>query len=171
MTITQAGLGTANTLISELGASPVELLDMAARYAQEIAELLPTADPSLTERSYELLELTDVLEIWAIHWPKDRGLELHDHGGSSGALWVVSGTLQEHSVGQGGGLLRRSIEVGGGSAFGPRYIHDVTNAADTPATSIHVYSPPMPSMTFYRQEGSDLVVNRAEYRADPSWAP
>jgi hypothetical protein len=29
----------------------------------------------------------------------------------------------------------------------------------------------MASMTFYRQEGPGLVVERAEYRADPAWAP
>jgi hypothetical protein len=29
----------------------------------------------------------------------------------------------------------------------------------------------MPSMTFYRQEASGLRVERAEYRADPAWAP
>jgi hypothetical protein len=29
----------------------------------------------------------------------------------------------------------------------------------------------MESMTFYRQEPRGLVVDRAEYRADPTWAP
>jgi hypothetical protein len=125
----------------------------------------------LTERSYELLELSDDLEIWAIHWPKDQGLELHDHGGSSGALWVVAGSLQEHYVSEVGDLARRHHPVGGGAAFGPSYVHDIVNASDIPATSVHAYSPPMASMTFYRHEGSGLMVDRAEYRADPSWAP
>jgi hypothetical protein len=147
------------------------LLDLLQSYVAETAELLPRAAPGLAERSYELLELTDELEIWAIHWPKDQGLELHDHGGSSGALWVIDGALEEHSIGQGGGLVHRTMEVGGGSAFGPTYIHDVVNAGDVPATSVHVYSPPMASMTFYRQEGARLAVERAEYRADPAWAP
>jgi hypothetical protein len=68
-------------------------------------------------------------------------------------------------------LIHRTLEVGGGSAFGPSHIHDVVNIGDVPATSVHVYSPPMASMTFYRQEGPALVVERAEYRADPAWAP
>ena len=153
------------------GVGPLALLDAVQAYVTEMEGLLPLADPTLTERRYELLELTDELEIWAIHWPKDQGLELHDHGGSSGALWVVDGALEEHSLGRGGGLIHRTLEVGGGSAFGPSHIHDVVNIGDVPATSVHVYSPPMASMTFYRQEGPGLVVERAEYRADPAWAP
>src|ERR1700728_305389 len=136
--------------------SALELRQLVRDYAEECADALPAASGDLSVRSYELLELTDDLEIWAIHWPQDQGLELHDHGGSSGALWVVAGTLVEHAPIAGGGLSQRTIEVGGGSAFGPTYIHDVVNTSDVPATSVHVYSPPMPSMTFYRQEGAGL---------------
>jgi hypothetical protein len=153
------------------GRSALELLQLVREYSEECADALPVAGGDLAERSYELLELTDDLEIWAIHWPKDQGLELHDHGGSSGALWVVAGALVEHVAAADGGLSQRRIEVGGGSAFGPNWIHDVVNTSDVPATSVHVYSPPMPSMTFYRREASGLRVERAEYRADPAWAP
>ena len=150
---------------------PLMLLDLLQSYVAETAELLPRAAPGLAERSYELLELTDELEIWAIHWPQGQGLELHDHGGSVGALWVVEGTLEEHYVRSEQSLGRRSIVAGGGAAFGPHYVHDVVNAEPGPATSVHAYSPPMESMTFYRQEPHGLVVERAEYRADPTWAP
>jgi hypothetical protein len=163
MTLTQAKPTTA--------LSPLALLDLLQDYVTETAGLLSLADPHLTERSYELLELSDDLEIWAIHWPKDRGLELHDHGGSTGALWVVEGSLDEHYVGPDGSLSRRSIVRGGGAAFGGSYVHDVVNSHDAPATSVHAYSPPMPSMTFYRHGGAGLTVDRAEYRADPTWAP
>jgi hypothetical protein len=156
---------------ADFGVGPLELLGLVQRYVESLADVLPRASHDLSARSYELLELTDDLEIWAIHWPKDQGLELHDHGGSSGALWVVDGALEEHSLGRGGGLIHRTLEVGGGSAFGPSHIHDVVNTGAVPATSVHVYSPPMASMTFYRQEGPGLVVERAEYRADPAWAP
>ncbi len=150
---------------------PLVLLDLLQSYVAETADWLPRAAPGLAERSYELLELTDELEIWAIHWPQGQGLELHDHGGSVGALWVVEGTLEEHYVRSEQTLGRRSIVSGGGAAFGPHYVHDVVNAQAAPATSVHAYSPPMESMTFYRQEPHGLVVDRAEYRADPTWAP
>jgi hypothetical protein len=150
---------------------PLELLDLLQDYVAETAELLPVAEPGLTARRYELLELTDDLEIWAIHWPQGQGLELHDHGGSVGALWVLAGSLEEHYVRSDGTMARRGLVRGGGAAFGPTYIHDVVNSEVAPATSVHAYSPPMASMTFFRSDGNGLVADRAEYRADPSWAP
>jgi predicted metal-dependent enzyme (double-stranded beta helix superfamily) len=153
------------------GLGPLELLNVLQDYVTEMAGLVPAATSDLTERQYELLELTDELEIWAIHWPQGRGLELHDHGGSVGALWVVKGALEEHYIETPRTIARRTLAAGGGAAFGPSYIHDVVNARPAPATSVHAYSPPMPSMTFYRQEAQGLIVDRAEYRADPSWAP
>lgn len=150
---------------------PLALLDLLQSYVAETADLVSRAEPGLAERSYELLELTDDVEIWAIHWPQGKGLELHDHGGSVGALWVLQGRLQEHYVHRERSLATRSIVAGGGAAFGPRYIHDVVNADAAPATSVHAYSPPMESMTFYRWERRSVVVDRAEYRAEPSWAP
>lgn len=150
---------------------PVALLDLLQDYVAETASFLPLARPDLDERRYDLLETADDFEIWAIHWPQGQGLELHDHGGSVGALWVVEGMLEEHYVRSEQTLGRRTIVSGGGAAFGPHYVHDVVNAQVAPATSVHAYSPPMESMTFYRQEPHGLVVDRAEYRADPTWAP
>jgi hypothetical protein len=106
---------------------PLALLDLLQRYVTETADFLPAAEPRLAERQYELLELTDDLEIWAIHWPQGQGLRLHDHGGSVGALWVVAGSLEEHYLGQRQTVAHLSIEAGGGAAFGPTYIHDVVN--------------------------------------------
>ena len=163
MTITQA--------LPRPSLSPLGLLDLLGQYVRELDPHLPRAGAGLAERSYELLELSDDLEIWAIHWPKDQGLQLHDHGGSTGALWVLEGSLDEHYVAPTGGLARRSITVGDGAAFDPTYVHDVVNSHTAPATSVHAYSPPMASMTFYRHDGARLVADRAEYRADPAWAP
>jgi Cysteine dioxygenase type I len=147
---------------------PVALLDLVQDYVDETASFLPLAPPDLAERRYELLELTDDVEIWAIHWPQGQGLELHDHGGSTGALWVVQGSLEERYRQT---VARRSIVAGGGAAFGPSYVHDVVNIQPSPATSVHVYSPPMESMAFYRDDGPSLRVDRATYSADPTWAP
>ena len=33
--------------------------------------------------------------------------------------------------------------------FGPRHIHDVVNTGAAPAVSVHAYSPPLRSMTYY----------------------
>jgi len=176
-------MATTQTL-PETTRSPDSLLRMLAAYVRSYSCTggLPLADRAQTERTYDLLELSDDLEIWAIHWPADQGLELHDHGGSTGALWVVEGRLEEHAVDLSGPseltdhydrprLQRTEIKTGQGSAFGPSRIHDVVNRHRTPATSIHAYAPPMASMTFYRSEPSGLVAERTEFRADPTWAP
>jgi hypothetical protein len=174
MTITQVpgapGRGPAGVPLA--GASdPLELLGLLQDYVARTAPLLPEAEPTLRERTYERLALNDEVEIWLIHWPTGRGLELHDHGGSTGALWVVRGNLDEHAVGSDGRVARRRIAAGSGAAFGATYVHDVVNHGTGPATSVHAYSPPMTSMTFYRQEGAHLAVARSEQRTDPSWAP
>jgi mannose-6-phosphate isomerase-like protein (cupin superfamily) len=125
----------------------------------------------LSERVYELLESSEDFEVWVIHWPTDGLLRLHDHGGSSGALWVVSGALEEGIVSDGRTYERRRIEAGRGTSFGPQYVHDVANIGAEVATSVHVYSPPMEKMTFFALGAAGLTPDRTEYRADPAWAP
>ena len=88
---------------------------------------------------------------------------LHDHGGSAGAFWVQSGELEEWSTSVGGGRLgRRLLRHGTGRDFGATYVHSVTNPGVAPALSIHAYSPPLTSMTFYSMLSSGLVANRVE---------
>jgi hypothetical protein len=128
-------------------------------------------EAGLGERVYELLELSCDFEVWVIHWPTDGELLLHDHGGSSGALWVVSGALEEGIVSDRQTYKQRRIEAGRGTNFGPEYIHDVVNIGPEVATSVHVYSPPMEKMTFFTLSEAGLTPDRTEYRADPAWAP
>jgi predicted metal-dependent enzyme (double-stranded beta helix superfamily) len=151
--------------------SPEHLLCFLESYVAEHAVRIPRPDPHQATRSYSLLELSDDLEVWAINWPTDQGLALHDHGGSAGALWVVAGALSEVALDRSGRRARRHIAAGQGTSFGPTHIHDVVNRHPAAATSIHAYAPPMTSMTYYRAEGATLRADRTEYRADPSWNP
>ena len=106
-------------------------------------------------RWYEPL-LHDVdFEAWLLGWPLGQGIELHDHGSSSGAVAVVEGRLSETYVDASewlrpGGLLRhRTLWEGDLVSFGPDHIHDVVNDGPGQALSIHVYSPRLRSMTFF----------------------
>ena len=136
----------------------------AARLARAAVwkSLSPLTD---TERWYALLASTDTFEAWVIGWPVGGALELHDHGDSSGAIHVVRGALEEASTNR---LLRTPLaraRVGEGEsiAFGPDHVHDVVNAGDRPALSIHVYAPRLVSMTFYdHRPASFLDVVRHE---------
>ena len=91
---------------------------------------------------------TERYEVWVIGWTSGQGVELHDHGASAGTFVVTSGTLTEvlpHS----GGAVERSLEAGRVRHVPVGAVHDVVNRAGEPATSIHVYSPPLTTMTYY----------------------
>jgi hypothetical protein len=154
--------------------NPIVLLDLVKQFGARASAWESSDGSPLEARSYELLELADDVEVWVIHWPAGGHLQLHDHGGSAGAFWVVSGSLEERYFTRGhpaGDFGRRGHAAASGAAFGAEYVHDVHNGGDTPATSVHAYSPPMPGMTYYRTAGDSLVAEHTEYRSDPSWAP
>jgi predicted metal-dependent enzyme (double-stranded beta helix superfamily) len=130
-----------------------------ADIAQELADSPETWWSRVRRTSRErwyvpLLEDND-FEAWLLGWPVGEGIELHDHGASSGALVVVEGTLLETYIQAsnwmrpGGRLRHRRLPEGALVSFGPDHIHDVVNGGVREALSIHVYSPRLRSMTFY----------------------
>jgi Cysteine dioxygenase type I len=142
--------------------SPEELLTLVKWSAGQLGPV-GAAPLALARRHYQLLDRTGEFELWLIHWPQDGGLVLHDHGGSSGAFSILAGVLEETSTTTAAQHLRRRLVVpGAGHAFGPRYVHSVVNPAVAPATSVHAYSPPLASMTFYQRTTSGLVVSYVE---------
>jgi hypothetical protein len=94
-------------------------------------------------------------EAWLIAWGPDGGLDLHDHGGSRGAVHVVRGRLTEtYADGDRSGRLRtRSLPVGSSLDVPADRVHEVWNPGPGDALSVHVYSPPLTSMTFYERDG------------------
>ena len=149
--------------------SPLDLLEMARGCAAAVEPWSAGRGP-LAERRFELFESADDFEVWVIHWPGGGRLDLHDHGGSAGALWVRSGVLVEGELVDGRRRQRR-LKTGHGTAFGPSHVHDVVNRGPVPATSVHAYSPPLASMTFYRPGPKGLDADRTDYRAGLSWTP
>jgi predicted metal-dependent enzyme (double-stranded beta helix superfamily) len=104
-----------------------------------------------TGRATRLLAVTDAYEAWLIHWAPGGDIALHDHGESSGALWLVRGELGETygSRVARGAMRGRILDAGTGITFDRDHVHDVINPGPQPATSIHVYSPHLSAMTFY----------------------
>ncbi len=122
-------------------------------------------------RSWRLFARTEACDAWLIAWPVGGAIQLHDHGESSGAIVVVSGTLQENrirtNVAGARESSRQALVAGGAPAsFSRHEIHDVTNAGPAAALSLHVYSPRLTAMTFYEMLGDSLVVLRREEVAD-----
>jgi len=89
-------------------------------------------------------------EVWLLGWTAEQGVEMHDHGGSAGAFMVVQGQLVEDHVSPRG--LRHTLwPAGTARAFPAAYVHHVWNPGPSTAASIHVYSPPLASMTYYER--------------------
>jgi quercetin dioxygenase-like cupin family protein len=104
-------------------------------------------------------------QVWLLSWLPGQGTDLHDHGGSAGALAVVRGTLSE-AVGAREGATE--LTAGRVRHFGPHHVHRVTNSGTGPAVSVHVYTPRLTVMNTYRVEGRVLVRTGTE-RAGVDW--
>ena len=90
-----------------------------------------------SERWYHRLAEYDDHEVWLLTWLPGQGTDLHDHGGSAGALHVVTGDLVEDTVSRPGSgraprVSVRQFSAGLGHAFGPRHVHRVTNRSTRP---------------------------------------
>jgi hypothetical protein len=115
------------------------------------------------ERWFGLLHATPRVELWLLTWQQESATELHDHGDAAGACTVVTGELEEIRASRlGRRLRRRSVTAGQSWSFSPGYVHDMVNRERTSAVSVHAYSPPLTSMTFYELQGPRLVATRTQ---------
>ena len=136
--------------------------------------LLPSGGPPRDERWFTRLYGDDEHDIWLISWVPDRSTEMHDHGGSLGALTVVSGALRETRW-DGGALGRCRLAAGDQAAFPLGWVHDVVwapgpdaSAPVAPTLSVHAYSPPLTAMSYYEvTERNTLRRNRTELTDAP----
>ena len=112
-------------------------------------------------------------DAWLIGWHAHQGVDLHDHGGSAGALYVVEGELLETSGRldvEGRAATKRRSPPAPPSPSVEDHVHWVVNPTPRVTTSIHVYSPPLTTMDFYETE-SDSTFHRlrtelADHRPD-----
>ncbi|MDP9115894.1 MAG: cysteine dioxygenase family protein [Actinomycetota bacterium] len=139
------------------------LIELSRFYADEIRlGKYPFVDFDPVDRWHQRLYRDQRMDVWLISWLPEQGTQLHDHGGSSGSFTVLSGVLTETTLrpgGQSGTATPQNRDHGDGASvgFGPRYVHDVRNLGAAPAVSVHVYSRPLTSMTYYDLEDGVLV--------------
>jgi mannose-6-phosphate isomerase-like protein (cupin superfamily) len=115
------------------------------------------------ERWSGLLHVEAAFDVWLLTWPVQTGTQLHDHGDSAGAFEVISGSLEEIYFRR--RLRRRSLGAGSRVAFPAGAVHDVRSAGRSDgahAISIHAYSPPLTSMTYYERLGDGVVSTGSE---------
>jgi quercetin dioxygenase-like cupin family protein len=133
---------------------PHLLRDIAAGIATATTLWEPLVRHDADERRPVRLLATERYEVWVIGWMPGQRADLHDHGDAAGALLVVDGTLTEHVV-DGDGVRTTALPVGTVEDLAVGLVHEVRNDHDGPATSIHVYSPPLETMTRY--DGDSLT--------------
>lgn len=168
------GLVTSAARPSRVGRDlDVELVQAVRRIAYRPTLWRNAVRFDAAERTYTRIPSTGLdIEAWLLTWLPGQHTSLHDHGGTRGAFFVVTGSLSEHSVEQdydGRSSLRtRTLEAGDLRSFGPEHVHQVVNDGDEPAVSIHVYAPSLSSMREYRLDGFDLV-RTGEEKRDVDW--
>lgn len=116
-------------------------------------------------RLYQRVYRDDLVEIWVIYWGQDTSTDMHDHGGSVGAMRVIDGALTEINAVP-GGVKSRTLDAGSSTAFPVTYVHDVSNQHSQPARSVHAYSPPISKMTYYALTEGKPVPVRTELVSD-----
>lgn len=101
-------------------------------------------------RVYAQIYDDEEVNAWLICWTDDQDTGFHDHDESSAAIAVIDGHVREDRL----RLDRppRSRTFGPGSIFTvpPVAIHRVLHAGDTPAVTLHAYSPPLIRTGAYR---------------------
>ncbi|WP_083562654.1 cysteine dioxygenase [Mycobacterium malmoense] len=143
-----------------------DLLHATDRAADDVLSgrcdhLLPAGGVPESRRWFTRIHGDDELDIWLISWVPGHPTELHDHGGSLGALTVLSGSLNEFRW-DGRGLRRRRLDAGDQAGFPLGWVHDVVWAPRPvpgpvsinkgpvqPTLSVHAYSPPLTAMSYY----------------------
>jgi len=151
---------------------PLQLIDFTRFYAAEVARGdYPYIDYDPDERWHQRIYRDGRMDIWLISWLPTQGTQLHDHGGSSGAFTVLSGSLTEAVVTGGTSLVEHTRDAADSVGFGAHYVHDVRNLSEAPAVSVHAYSPPLTTMTYYdlvpRADGARLETITSLATEDP----
>jgi hypothetical protein len=143
----------------------IELIEFTRHVADEVTGgLYPFIDYDAETRWHQRIYRDFAVDVWLITWLPSQGTQLHDHGGSAGSFTVVSGELAEavhvrtggKTEGGTGALQEHTRPAGCSVGFDARYVHDVRNLSDGPAVSVHAYSAPLTSMTYYNLVGGAL---------------
>lgn len=125
-----------------------DLVDDVAANPARWRHLADGTDTSV-DRWYVRLHRDDDVEVWLLGWGVAHDTTLHDHGASRGAFRVVDGALVEDRVGDDGHLRTRRLEPGATVGIERGDVHNVLNVGPSDALSVHAYSPPLTTMSYY----------------------
>lgn len=121
-----------------------EFAGLARSIAEDRSRWEHLVEYDATTRWYHRLQTGPGYEVWLLSWVPGQGTGLHDHGGSSGVLTVLDGTLTERTE-----RGTRALCAGAQRVFAPGYAHEVVNDTLEPAISLHVYYPGLTDMPMH----------------------
>jgi Cysteine dioxygenase type I len=149
-------------LTADRDLDPEELADLAEQLAGRPELWRAAVRHDASERHYVRLRRDHHLEAWLLCWMPSQDTGLHDHDLSGGAVRVVQGRICEDRMVLGRAQLD-STEYAAGESFhfDASRIHNVRHAGEGPATSLHLYSPPLWRMGYYESGGDGRLSRRA----------
>jgi Cysteine dioxygenase type I len=159
-----------------------DLLHITDRTADDVLsgrydQVVPPGGVPSDDRWFARLHGDDEVDVWLISWVPGHRTELHDHGGSLGALTLLTGSLDEFRW-DGEKLRCRRLKAGDQAGFPLGWVHDVVWAPNgagpsvtspaVPSLSVHAYSPPLTVMSYYEvTDQHRLRRNRTELTDQP----
>jgi hypothetical protein len=126
-----------------------ELRDLVAQLAADPERWRPLVRYGGADRAFEQLWRDDHVDVWVISWMNGNDTGFHDHDVSRGAVAVVEGEVIEERLVLGGPPLELHHHAGDVFDFDASHVHRMRQDSDTPAVSIHAYSPPLWRMGSY----------------------
>ncbi|TWP53525.1 cupin domain-containing protein [Lentzea tibetensis] len=124
--------------------TPRELRELTSTVASELTTpLLQVLRYVPEQRWWTRLGLTEGVELWLLSWLPGQGTEPHDHGGAAGSFTVLTGELTEDYRYPSGPIRTTVRHTGEAVGFGSGRAHQVRNAGEKPAATVHAYSPPL----------------------------
>lgn len=143
----------------ELSADELQELVTAIAGRQDLWEPLVIVDSE--RRRYRLLYEDDRIDVWVLSWLPEQGTGYHDHGASRVGLACAAGAVVERQMILPTGASRVDMSAGTSRHGGAGYIHSVGflehGPGESPAVSIHAYSPPLTQMGQYRVDKDGIL--------------
>ena len=120
-------------------------------------DLTPLAIHDPDERSPVLLHRDDDVEVYLIGWMPGHDTGFHDHDHSAAAIAVLEGEIAEERLAL-TGAVERALGEGEVVTIAREAIHRVRHSGTGPATTLHVYSPPLQRVGTYEVAGDGALL-------------
>lgn len=129
--------------------TPEQMCELVKRIADQPQTWRHLVSHDPNRRTYEQISRDGPLGLWVICWMNDHDTGFHDHDISSGAVCVIDGWIRHERLVIGGEPNVVIYGPGDAFCFDASEVHRMAHWGETPAVTIHAYSPPLWRMGAY----------------------